>query len=30
MFVDGVHFTVEGYALLAETIYTQLCAILQG
>ena len=30
MFVDGIHFTVDGYALLAETIYTQLCAILQG
>ena len=28
MFVDGIHFTVEGYALLAETIYTQLCDIL--
>ncbi len=30
MFVDGIHFTVEGYALLAETICTQLCDILQG
>ena len=30
MFVDGIHFTVDGYALLAETIYTQLCDILQG
>ena len=28
MFVDGIHFTVEGYALLAETIYSQLCEIL--
>ena len=30
MFVDGIHFTVDGYALLAETICSQLCAILQG
>lgn len=30
MFVDGIHFTVEGYALLAETIYTQLCGILNS
>jgi lysophospholipase L1-like esterase len=29
LFVDQIHFTVEGYALLAETICTQLCAILQ-
>ncbi len=27
LFVDGIHFTVEGYALLARTIYTQLCEI---
>jgi len=30
MFVDGIHFTVEGYALLADTIYTRLCEILNG
>jgi len=30
MFVDGIHFTVEGYELLADTIYTQLCEILNG
>ena len=30
LFADGVHFTSEGYALLAETICTQLCEILQG
>jgi hypothetical protein len=30
LFVDQIHFTVEGYALLAETICSQLCAILQG
>ncbi len=30
LFVDGIHFTVEGYSLLAQEIYSQLCAILDG